>query len=84
MIPVAARAGQARGFQAEDSAGLAEPDLGDQELEAVAVNRGGAGASLILVDDGDGCPRPAQVLRPLYEVVLAGGAGGVFTDLEQG
>ena len=83
-IPVAAGAGQARGFQAEDGPGLAQPDLGDQELEAVAVHRGGAGASLVLVDDGDGRLRPAQVLGPLHEVVLPGGAGGVLADLQQG
>ena len=36
-IPVTTGAGQAGRFQAEDGAGLPEPDLGDQELEAVTV-----------------------------------------------
>src|SRR5262249_33227752 len=60
----------------EDGTGLAQPDLGDQELEAVAARRGGAGAPLVLIDDGDGRLGPAEILGPLHEVVLAGGAGG--------
>src|SRR5262249_35415967 len=83
-IPVTAGAGEARSFEAEDSPGLGQSDLGDQELEAVAVGRGGAGASPVLIDDGDGGRRPAQILGPLHELVLPGGAGGVFADLEQG
>ncbi len=47
-IPVAARAGEPRGFEAEDGPGVAEPDLSDQELEAIAVHGGGARATLVL------------------------------------
>ena len=83
-IPVTAGAGQAGGFQAEDGPGLAQPDLGDQELEAVAAHRGGTGESLVLIDDGDGRGRPTQILGTLHEVVLPGRAGGVFADLKEG
>src|SRR5262249_58112619 len=83
-IPVAAGAGQAGSFEAEDSPGLAQPDLSDQELEPIAVHGGGTGASLVLIDDGDGRPGPAQVLSTLHEVVLPGSAGGMLTNLEQG
>jgi hypothetical protein len=83
-VPVGAGAGQAGRFQAEDRAGLAEADLGDQELEAIAVHRGGPGAPLVLIDPRDGGLRPAQVLGALHAVVLAGGAGGVLADLKQG
>ncbi len=82
-IPVGARAGQARGFQAEDCPGFAQPDLCDQELEAFAVHGGGAGESLVLIDDGDGRPGPAQLLGSLHQIVLPGGAGRVLEDLEQ-
>src|SRR5436305_13294518 len=74
-IPVAAGAGEAGGFEAEDGPGLAESNLGDQELEAVAIHGGGTGAALVLIDDGDGRLGPTQILSPLHEVVLAGRAG---------
>jgi hypothetical protein len=40
--------------------------------------------ALILVDDGDGRPRPPQVAGALRESIRPGGAGGVFAYLEEG
>ena len=74
-IPVAAGAGQPRGLQAEDGAGVAEADLGDEGLEAVAAGGGGARSALILVDDRDrlgGQPRSrARRTRSYCRAVLA-------------
>jgi hypothetical protein len=83
-MPVGARAGQARGFQAEGSASPAEADLGGAGLEAVATGGGGGGAPLALVDRGDGRLRPAQVVAALHEAIPAGSAGGVLAGLRQG
>ncbi len=72
-----ARAGQARGFQAEDRPGqLPSPTQCDQELEAFAVHGGVPEKSLVLIDDGDGRPwtRPsssARCTRSYCRAVLA-------------
>ncbi|HYT95033.1 MAG TPA: hypothetical protein VEL76_40325 [Gemmataceae bacterium] len=74
-MPVGARTRPTRGFQAEDSSGQAEPDLRDQELEAITMQPGSAGASLVLIEDGDGRWRPAQFwarcTRSSWRAVLA-------------
>ena len=75
-IPVAARTGQAGGFQAEDGAGAAEADLGHQVLEAIATEGGGPGVSLVLVDDLDAFLGPSQAgrrsrARSYWRAVLA-------------
>jgi len=62
---------------------VAQDDLCDQELEAIAAHGGRTGESLVLINDRDGSFRPAQFLGALHEVVLAGRAGGVFTDLKE-
>src|SRR5262249_49393880 len=83
-IPVAAGAGQAGSFQAEDGPGLAQPDLSDQGLEAVTVHRGGTGTPLVLIGDGDGGLGPGHGAGPRREVVVPGGAGSVLADLKEG
>ena len=83
-IPVAAGTSQARGFQAEDGADTAEPDLGHQVLEAVASEGGGPGVALVLVDDVDAFLGPSELLGAASQVVLAGGAGDVVADLHGG
>src|SRR5262249_8722607 len=81
-IPVAARAGQARGFQAEYGSGPAQADLGDEVLEAITTGRRGPGAPLILVDDLNAIGGPSQIASAPGEIVLPGGAAGVFADLQ--
>jgi hypothetical protein len=83
-IPVAARTGQARGFQAQDGADAAKPDLGHEVLEAVASQDGGPGVALVLVDDVDPPLGPSELLGAASQVVLAGGAGDVVADLHGG
>lgn len=83
-IPIAAGAGQARGFQAQDRPGPAHAHFGEQLLEAIAADRRGARAPLVLVEDGDAFLRPTQSAGALDEMVLARGAGGMRANLEQG
>ena len=53
---------------------MAETDLGDQLLEALAFGRAGTGFAQILVDDLDPLARPARCLSPLNQAVLQFGA----------
>ena len=81
-IPVAATAGQSRGFQTQNGAGAAETDLGHQVLEAIASEGGGPGESLVLIDDLDAFLGPSQLVGASRQVILAGGAGGMLADLD--
>jgi hypothetical protein len=83
-IPITARAGEARRFQAEDSAGTSQTDLRDEELKAVSTDGGSPGMALILIDDRDMLTGPSQIERALYQVILARGAAGMVTDLDEG
>src|SRR5262249_37525526 len=74
-MPVAAGACQARCLETEDGAGMTETDLGHQVLEAIAVEGGGSGVSLVLVDNLDVLLGPSQALGASRQIVLAGGTG---------
>ena len=50
-VPVGVVAGQARDFQAQHDAGLAQRNLGRQSREAGPLGAGGTGATQILVND---------------------------------
>jgi hypothetical protein len=52
-IPVAARASQAGGLQAQHGASVPETNLRDERLKAVSVSGRDAGLALILVNDDD-------------------------------
>jgi hypothetical protein len=82
-IPVTARAGQARGLQAQHSASTPETDLRDERLKTVSVSGRGAGLALILVNDDDPLTRPTQIKCALDQIVLTSGAGGVLEHLSQ-
>ena len=82
-VPVTARPGEAGDFQTEHRAGLPEADISTEGLEADAPGRRGAGAALILVDDGALFWSPPEVTGPLHQIILACGTGGVFPHLEQ-
>jgi len=58
-------------------------DLGHEGLEAITARGRGAGVALILVDDGDGLPRPPQGAGARRQILLPRGAGGVFAPLEE-
>src|SRR3954466_629603 len=83
-VPVAAGTSQSRGFEAQDGTDATEPDLGHQVLEAVATEYGGAGVTLVLVDDVDVSLGPSELLGASRQVVLACGAGDVVADLHGG
>ena len=53
LLPVGGVAGQPGAFQAQDDAGPAQGDLGDQVLEPGPVGGAGAGAALVDVDEVD-------------------------------
>jgi len=71
LVPVGRGAGKPRNLKREDHADLAEPDLGDQLLEAEAALARCARAASVLVDDGDRLGRPVERERPLAQGVLA-------------
>ena len=60
LMPVTVVAGQPRGVEAEHQAGVAEPDLGEELLDAVALAARRARLAEILVDDVDALTRPAE------------------------
>jgi hypothetical protein len=83
-LPVAARAGQARDFQAEHGSNMPQTDLCHQPLKAIATNRRRARVPLVLVHHLDRFRHPSQILSALDEIILPGRTTGVFANLEQG
>jgi hypothetical protein len=63
---------------------MPQADLHNEGLEAIPASGGGARVPLVLVDDGDVLSWPPQVAGALREIILPGGAGGVFAYLEEG
>jgi hypothetical protein len=82
-IPVAARASQAGGLQAQHGASTSETNLRNERLKTVSVSGRGAGLTLILVNDEDPLTWPTQIKCALDQIVLTGGAGGVLEHLSQ-
>jgi len=82
--PVRGVAREPADFQAEDDAGVAEADFGDEALEALAVAGAGTRLPLIAIDHGDQLGMPAEADGALLECVLAGARFGVAQDLPQG
>jgi len=62
----------------------AQANLGDEVLKTVGTGRGRSRVPLILVDDLDPLLRPSQVVGATGQVILPGGAGGVFAHLNHG
>lgn len=84
LLPVGGVAGQPGAFQAQDDAGPAQGDLGDQVLEPGPVGGRGAGAALVDVDDVDFVLGPAERGRAALQVVLARCRLGVVDHLVEG
>ena len=80
-VPVGRVAGQARHLQPEDDARAAQPDIGDEVLEAGAIDGGSPRLAEVGVDDDHAFRGPAQRDGPLPEAVLALRALGVLEDL---
>lgn len=83
-VPVGVVAGEAAHLQAQHDPGVSHADLGDQPLEAVPALGGGAGLSLVGVDDDDLGVVPAQRDCPAAKGVLPGGGFGVVDHLFEG
>jgi hypothetical protein len=84
-VPVAGIPRQPGHLQAHHEADPAQPDLGDQPLEATALRGRGAGQPEILIDHHDLLRRPAERLGAALEVVLARGAlAMILHRLERG
>jgi len=81
LVPVAVVAGQARSVQAQHQPGLAQADLGDQALEAVALGACGARLAQVVVDHRDPLARPAKPGGPVGQAVLQLRALLVLADL---
>ena len=81
LVPVSARARQARHLHAEYEADMAEPDLGDEALEAGTAFNGRARASLVVVDNNDGLARPAELDGALGQGILQPGRLPVVFNL---
>ena len=81
LMPIAIVARQPRGIEAEHQPGIAQPDLGDQPLEAVSLGARRPRLAEILVDDADALARPAQPDGTVDKTILKLGAFLVLADL---
>jgi hypothetical protein len=81
LMPVAVVAREPGGIQADDQAGVAEPDLGDELLEAGPFGAARARFAEILVDDVDPLARPAEPDGTVDQAVLEFGALVMIPDL---
>jgi hypothetical protein len=84
VIPVAARAGEARRFQTEHGTSVLAPHFGDKPLKAITGSGRRTGLALVLINNANPFSGPAEGQRPGHQVILPGGAAGVGTHLEQG
>ena len=82
-IPIGIVACQSRDLEAEDDADPAHGDLGGHMGEAGTTGGLGAGKPQIIIDDGDGGPRPSQPQGFIDQRVLTTGRLGVVLDLGQ-
>ena len=71
-MPIAVVAGQPRGIQAHHQPGMAQPDLGDQLLEAVAFIARDAALVQVVIDDHHAVAWPSQAFSSLDERETAG------------
>ena len=81
LMPIAVVARQPRGIQAENQPGIAQPDLGDQPLEAMSLGTRRPRLAEILVDDADALTRPAEPDGAVDKTILQLGAFLVLADL---
>src|SRR5215469_6123576 len=80
-MPVGGIACQPGNLQAEDNAGLAHADVGDQSLESFAIGGRSTRLSQVAIDNDDLLYSPAQADRALLKRILALCALGVFQYL---
>ena len=80
-MPVGRVARQARYLQSHHDAGPPKPHLRNQPLEALSIDRRGARATEVGVDDHHLLDSPAQGDCTLLQRVLALGALGVLEHL---
>src|SRR5215213_389839 len=81
LMPIAIVARQPRGIQAEHQTGIAQPDLGNQPLEAVSLGTRRPRLAEILVDDKDPLARPAEPDSAVDKTILQLGAFLVLAHL---
>src|SRR4051794_40658602 len=81
LMPIAVVARQPRGIEAEHQPGIAQPDLGNQPLEAVSLGARRPRLAEILVDDTDALARPAEPDGAVDKTILQRGAFLVLADL---
>jgi hypothetical protein len=84
LIPVGVVAGQAADLDAQDEPHLAQPDVGDQALEALPRAGVSTGAAKVVVDHQHLVGQPAQRGSSFHQLVLALQALGVLPDLGDG
>src|SRR5664279_6284378 len=77
-IPLGVVARNARGFQAENDADLAQADFLGHLGKAVASDHAGAGVSQVFIDHSDLCWWPTQLDGALGQLILA--LGGLAVD----
>src|SRR3954454_14792747 len=81
LMPIAVVARQPRGIEAEHQPGIAQPDLGNQPLEAVPFGARRPRFAEILVDDADALAWPAEPDGTVDKAILQFGAFLVLADL---
>lgn len=82
-IPVGVVAGQLGHLQRQHDPHLPEPDLGGQFGKPRSASRAGPAHTQVVVDHSDRAARPAQLLCPGGQVVLASGGLDVAFHLRQ-
>ena len=82
-VPVSRVAREARDLQAHDNAGLAEPHLAHELLEAVARCRTRSRLAEIAIDDMNALDRPARGDGPIAQRILALRTLTVLGDLAE-
>ena len=84
LMPIPARARQARDLDAEHQADMAKANLGHQALEAGPVESRGGGTAEIVIDDHDLLGSPAELAGAIGQGILQAGRFPVVLDLTQG
>src|SRR5712691_429127 len=82
-IPVGVVAGEARDFEAEHDADMAEGDFGDQTGKAASLNDAGSGNSEVFVNDDNLLRRPAQRGRLGSQCILTFRGLSIVFDLSR-
>jgi len=70
LMPISVITCQSRSIETQHQSGLAQANLSDEALKAVALGTGGTGLAQIVVDYGDTLARPSERYCAVYQMIL--------------